>query len=294
MRFELPWYDVNYRDDEHHNTPAGKKIEELNRFLRENWIEWWIACLDEKWQVVKRYTNRVVLDIDDSTPSEKLEKIKRMVTELLRVMWATETQLADVFGNKGTEKVRKLNKMGNYEKEKFNSMRNKLNFLIKTMDIIRENSSKADALWILVTRDFSFFDTYRDCWFRHTGKKINFNDLSDRFLSHSYKLQSAIEKGVKSGRTVVEHMSDYEKEYFDAMKLSLVRIVEHMNMIEEYSKKADDLWVFVKKDFTFDEIYRNWWFQSSHWSVDLYNLSEKLRRYSYKLQEEVTKKEKNK
>ena len=64
-------------------------------------------------------------------------------------------------------------------------------------------------------------------------------------------------------------MSDYEKEKFDSMKLSLVRIVEHMDMIEEYSKKADDLWVFVKKDFTFDEIYRTWWFQGSHWSVNL-------------------------
>ena len=108
MRFELPWYDVNYRDDEHHNTPAGKKIAELNKFLRENWIEWWIACLDEKWQVVRRYTDRVVLEIDDSVSPEKLEKIKKMVSELLRVMWATETQLADVLGDKDIGKVKKI------------------------------------------------------------------------------------------------------------------------------------------------------------------------------------------
>ena len=100
MRFELPWYNVNYRDSSDYNTPAGKKIAELNSFLRENWIRWWIACLDEKWQVVRRYTNRVVLEIDDSTSPEKLERVKRLVSELLRVMWATEAQLADVFKDK--------------------------------------------------------------------------------------------------------------------------------------------------------------------------------------------------
>ena len=97
IRFDLPWYDVNYRDDEHRNTPAGKKIAELNKFLRENWIEWWIACLDEKWQVVQRYTDRVVLELDDSVSPEKLEEVKKIVLDLLKVMWATETQLADVF-----------------------------------------------------------------------------------------------------------------------------------------------------------------------------------------------------
>ena len=86
MRFELPWYDVNYRDGSDYNTLAGKKIAELNRFLIENWIRWWIACLDEKWQVVERYTDRVVLEIDGSVSQERLEKIKRMVSELLRVM----------------------------------------------------------------------------------------------------------------------------------------------------------------------------------------------------------------
>ncbi len=97
MRIKLPWYDVNYRDGSDHNTPAGKKIAELNSFLRENGITWWIACLDEKWKVVQRYTDRVVLEIDDSVSPEKLEKIKKFVSELLKVMWATESQLADVF-----------------------------------------------------------------------------------------------------------------------------------------------------------------------------------------------------
>jgi predicted nucleic acid-binding Zn-ribbon protein len=36
------------------------------------------------------------LEIDDSVSQEKLEKIKKMVLRLLRVMGATETQLADV------------------------------------------------------------------------------------------------------------------------------------------------------------------------------------------------------
>ena len=86
MRFELPWYNVNYRDSSDYNTPAGKKIAELNRFLRENWIRWWIVCLDEKWQVVRHYTNNVVFEIDASVSQEKLEKVKKMVSELLRVM----------------------------------------------------------------------------------------------------------------------------------------------------------------------------------------------------------------
>ena len=91
MRFELPWYDVNYRDGAHHNTPAGKKIAELNSFLRENWIEWWIACLDEKWQVVMRYTNNVVLEIDASVSWEKLEQIKKIASELLGIMKSTDS-----------------------------------------------------------------------------------------------------------------------------------------------------------------------------------------------------------
>ena len=99
IRFDLPWYDVNYRDSSDYDTPAGKKIAELNKFLRENWITWGIACLDEKWQVVRRYTNRVVLEIDDSVSPEKLEEIKKIVLDLLKVMWATESQLADVFND---------------------------------------------------------------------------------------------------------------------------------------------------------------------------------------------------
>jgi len=108
MRLELPWYDVNYRYDEHHNTSAGKIITELHEFLEKNWIKWWLYCLDEKWQVVRRYTDRVVLEIDGSVSPEKLEKIKKMISELLRVMWATETQLADVFQDKDIGKVKKI------------------------------------------------------------------------------------------------------------------------------------------------------------------------------------------
>lgn len=116
MRFELPWYDVNYRDGRDYNTPAGEKIEELNKFLRENWVKWWIACLDGKWQVVQRYTDRVVLEIDDSVSPEKLEKIKKMVSELLKIMWTTESQLVDNFEDKEVdETVLKLIEEGKWE-----------------------------------------------------------------------------------------------------------------------------------------------------------------------------------
>ncbi len=98
MRLDLPWYDVNFNEFKHCNTAAGKIIAELNDFLEENWIKWWIAYIDEKWEIVTPYTTgHVVLEIDDSVSQEKLEKIKRMVLKLLRVMGASETQLVDVF-----------------------------------------------------------------------------------------------------------------------------------------------------------------------------------------------------
>ena len=199
MRIELPWYDVNYRDSEHHNTPAGKKIEELNKFLMENWIKWWIACLDEKWKVVRRYTDRVVLEIDDSVSPEKLEKIKKMVSELLRVMWATETQLTDVFKDEESRKLREwFNNMDDYEKEKFDSMRKKLARLIETMDIIWEFVSKADELWIYVEKDFEFDRIYRTWWFDGTNWEADFKDLYDKFMWYSYKLQKAVAKKQKN------------------------------------------------------------------------------------------------
>ena len=98
MRLELPWYDVNFNEFKHRNTSAGKIIAELSDFLEENWIKWWIVYLDEKWEIVNPCTTgHVVLEIDDSVSQEKLEKIKKMVLRLLRVMGATETQLVDVF-----------------------------------------------------------------------------------------------------------------------------------------------------------------------------------------------------
>ena len=97
MRFELPWYDINYRDASDYNTPAGKLIARLNTYLRDNWIEWWIACLDEKGNTVSRYTNRVALQISDSASQEQLEKIQDIVLQLLKTMWGTENQLREVF-----------------------------------------------------------------------------------------------------------------------------------------------------------------------------------------------------
>ena len=89
MRFELPWYDVNYRDGRDHDTPAGKKLAELNAFLMSKWIRWWIANLDEKWELVQRYTEHVVLEIDDPVSWEELRQIKKIVSELLRIMRET-------------------------------------------------------------------------------------------------------------------------------------------------------------------------------------------------------------
>lgn len=194
MRLELPWYDLNYRDSSDYNTPAGKKIAELNKFLRENWIVWWIACLDEKWQVVRRYTDHVVLDLDDSVSPEKIEEIKKIVLELLKVMWATETQLADVFKDKGVDEVMKIENMSNYEREKFWKMKEKLKSLIETMDVIWKFISKADDLWVVVKKDFTFDEIYRTWWFDGRSWKVDFAELQKKFMWYSYKLQEEVAK----------------------------------------------------------------------------------------------------
>ena len=292
MRFELPWYDVNYRDSEHHNTPAGKKIEELNKFLMENGIVWWIACLDEKWQVVKRYTDRVVLEIDDSVSWEKLEQIKEFVSELLRVMWATESQLGDLFGDKETNKVNSIevNNMWEYEREKFWKMKNKLKSLVKTMDIIWEYVDKADKLWIYVEKDFTFDLIYRTWWFDWRSWQVDFNDLRNKFMGYSYNLQKAVQNWQNNRHLLSPNMDEYEREKFGYMKKKILSLIDTMDIIWEYVDKADKLWIYVEKDFTFDLIYRTWWFDWRSWQVDFNDLRNKFMGYSYNLQKAVTKK----
>ena len=87
MRLELPWYDVNYFYDSNLKTPTDKKVKKLNDFLEKNRIKWWIKLLNDG----------AVLEVDDSVSWEKLKEIKRMALELLRIMWATKSQLVDVF-----------------------------------------------------------------------------------------------------------------------------------------------------------------------------------------------------
>ena len=302
-RFDLPWYDVNYRDGSDYNTPAGKKIAELNNFLRENGIRWWIACLDEKGQTVQRYTDRVVLEIDDSVSPEKLEKIKKIVSELLKVMWTTETQLVDVFGDKETNRVNnvEVNNMWEYEREKFWKMKEALKDLVKTMNIIKEYVGKANKLWILVDKDFYFDKIYRTWWFDYTPWNVDFNDLRNKFMDYSYNLQKAVMDGkwnqetakfIQDGLFGGNLASDSDK--FDSIKERLEELIKTMDIIWEYTTKADNSWIYVKKDFYFDKIYRTWWFDYTPWQVDFNDLRNKFMDYSYNLQKAVAKKQKNK
>ena len=94
MRFNLPWFDVNYFYDSDLKTPSDKKVKKLNDFLEKNRIKWWIKLLNDG----------AVLEIDDSVSWEKLEKIKWIALELLKTMWATESQLVDAFSGEICEK----------------------------------------------------------------------------------------------------------------------------------------------------------------------------------------------
>ena len=96
MRKELNWYDVNYRHYSEwpaHLTPTDVAIDELNKALN---FKWGIACLDEKGNIVTRYTNNVVLDLPDDTSDEKLEEAKKLTAKVLETMWATEEDINDV------------------------------------------------------------------------------------------------------------------------------------------------------------------------------------------------------
>ena len=82
-------------------------------------------------------------------------------------------------------------------------------------------------------------------------------------------------------------MEDYEKEKFDSMRKKLAKLIETMDIIEEYASKADSLGIRVDRDFTFDEIYRTWWFDGTNWNVDFNDLRKKFEWYGYNLQTAV-------
>lgn len=96
MRKTLNWYDVNYRhysEWPHHLTATDIAVDELNKALN---FEWGIACLDENWNVVTRYTDNVVLELPDDTSDEKIEEAKKLTAEVLETMWATREDIDDV------------------------------------------------------------------------------------------------------------------------------------------------------------------------------------------------------
>ena len=97
MKLELSWLVDK-------DTPANEQIAEIYRFLSKNLVNPIIKCLDEKWEVVEHYTDHITLEIDDSTPPEKIERIKKFTSKLFETMRTTEAQLESAFKDEETNK----------------------------------------------------------------------------------------------------------------------------------------------------------------------------------------------
>lgn len=82
MREELPGYDTSYRSGE--NPPVDAAFDKLNAILLP--VGGGIACLDEKGNRVKKYTDRVVLDIPEGTPEETITKARAAALQILQAM----------------------------------------------------------------------------------------------------------------------------------------------------------------------------------------------------------------
>lgn len=52
-----------------------------------------------------------------------------------------------------------------------------------------------------------------------------------------------------------ENIDEYESEKLASLIATFNNIVEQLNLAKEYTQKADELGIRVKKDFTFDHLY---------------------------------------
>ena len=92
MRKELDGFDPKYRHssdirDANYNYPIDKQtaidlaIDELNDAL--TWI-WWIYPVDEEGYIVYGYTKKTVLELDDDSSPEEIEKAKKINSECFK------------------------------------------------------------------------------------------------------------------------------------------------------------------------------------------------------------------
>ncbi len=208
--------------------------------------------------------------------------------------------LNDVLGDRGTDRVNSIEElnMREWEREKFWKMKNKLKNLVKTMNVIEKYVWKANRLWIDVEKNFTFNKIYITWWFDNGPWQVNFSDLLLDFRDYSAKLQNEVKDENRNQEAAEFYQKTWlgnlawEWDKFDLIKEKLEELIKTMNDIEEYVEKANKLWIGVKKDFTFDDIYSAW-FKGS-WQVDFDDMRRKFEGYRNKLKLEVWKKEKNK
>ena len=88
-------------------------------------------------------------------------------------------------------------------------------------------------------------------------------------------------------KALLNNLTNYETEKLGDLRASISELVKTLEIIEEYIKKADKLWITVDKDFSFEDIYHDWWFDFNEWETDFNDLKKKCTNYSFSLQRAV-------
>ena len=77
-----------------------------------------------------------------------------------------------------------------------------------------------------------------------------------------------------------ENIDKYESEKLVKLTATFNNVVEQLKLVKEYSQKADELGIRVKKDFTFDHLYHTFFNTSTcKEDVDWKEFSDKLDKY---------------
>ena len=184
-----------------------------------------------------------------------------------------------------------LNNLTNYETEKLGDLRASISELVKTLEIIEEYIKKADKLWITVDKDFSFEDIYHDWWFDFNDWETDFNDLMKKCTNYSFSLQRAVRDCKEPNRRHNTNMSEHEKEKLIGLRKKFDKLVSLLDKISEYLPKADKLWIYVKKDFQFNKIYHEGWFDHDRWRFKYKELRQQFLDYAEELKSHVEEKE---
>lgn len=77
-----------------------------------------------------------------------------------------------------------------------------------------------------------------------------------------------------------ENIDEYESEKLASLTATFSNVVEQLKLVKEYTQKADELGIRVKKDFTFDHLYHAFFNTSTcKEAVDWKEFSDKLNKY---------------